>query len=130
MKPTLLIAALFAVFLPSQFAHAFGVDVCFNDPASGQAPIRNCIGVEEVCRTSNLDATQQLQCRVAATADSLSGLSGTNAIIGGRSLVHSDSTYLMAQLLQRATAPRPRLVSHADDRAVAGCSRCAASAVI
>jgi hypothetical protein len=99
MKSILLIATLFAIFLPSQFAHAFGVDVCFNDPASGQAPIRNCIGVEEVCRTSNLDATQQLQCRVAATADSLSGLSGSNAIIGGRSLLHSDSTYLMAQLI-------------------------------
>lgn len=78
---------------------AFGVDVCFNSPTSGQAPVRNCIGVEQVCRTSNLVPSRQLACRVAATADSLSGLSGSNAIIGGRSLLHSDSTYLMAQLL-------------------------------
>lgn len=80
-------------------AEAFGVDVCYNSPTSGEAPIRNCIGVEEICRTSNLNRPQAVGCRVAATADSLSGLSGGNAIIGGRSLVHSDSTYLMAQLL-------------------------------
>jgi hypothetical protein len=86
-----------AMFSPR--AHAFGVDVCFNSPTSGQAPVRNCIGVEQVCRTSNLTPSQQLGCRVAATADSMSGLSGSNAIIGGRSLLHSDSTYMMAQLL-------------------------------
>jgi hypothetical protein len=80
-------------------ASAFGVDVCYNAPDSGLAPIRNCIGVEEVCRTSNLSPPLELGCRVAATADSLSGLSGGNSIIGGRSLLHSDSTYLMAQLI-------------------------------
>ena len=99
MKAILVIAAIFAGCVHTQLVQAFGVDVCFNDPASGQAPIRNCIGVEEVCRTSNLDPAGQLQCRVAATADSMSGLTGTNAIIGGRSLLHSDSTYLMAQLI-------------------------------
>lgn len=91
------VASVVALLAPR--AHAFGVDVCFNSPASGQAPIRNCIGVEQVCRTSNLLPSQQLGCRVAATADSVSGLSGSNAIIGGRSLLHSDSTYLMAQLI-------------------------------
>ena len=99
MKAILVIAAIFAGCVHTQLAQAFGVDVCFNDPTSEQVPIRNCIGVEEVCRTSNLDPAVQLQCRVAATADSMSGLSGTNAIIGGRSLLHSDSTYLMAQLI-------------------------------
>lgn len=98
---TLTLQALVAccALLPGPHAHAFGVDVCFNSPTSGQAPIRNCIGVEQICRTSNLGPAQQVGCRVAATADSLSGLSGTNAIIGGRSLLHSDSTYLMAQLI-------------------------------
>ena len=92
-------AVLCAAILFASNAQAFGVDVCFNSPTSGQAPIRNCIGVEQVCRTSNLTPAQQLGCRVAATTDSLSGLSGTNAIIGARSLLHSDSTYLMAQLI-------------------------------
>ena len=80
-------------------ASGFGVDVCYNSPTSGEAPIRNCIGVEQICRTSNLNAPQAVGCRVAATSDSLSGLTGGNAIIGARSLLHSDSTYVMAQLL-------------------------------
>ena len=80
-------------------AQAFGVDVCYNSPTSGEAPIRNCIGVEQICRSSNLTVMQGIGCRVAATGDSLSGLTGGNAIIGARSLVHSDSTYLMAQIL-------------------------------
>lgn len=80
-------------------ASAFGVDVCYNSPDAGLDPIRNCIGVEEFCRTSNLSPGDQVTCRVLATADSLSGLTGGNSIIGGRSLLHSDSTYLMAQLI-------------------------------
>jgi hypothetical protein len=85
--------------LPASPAGAFGVDVCFNAPDSGFSLIRNCIGVEENCRTSNLDPTGELSCRGEALADSMSGLTGTNSIIGGRSLVHSDATYLMAQLI-------------------------------
>lgn len=80
-------------------ASAFGVDVCYNAPDSGLEIIRNCIGVEEFCRTSNLSPGEQMTCRIVATADSLSGLTGGNSIIGGRSLLHSDSTYLMAQLI-------------------------------
>ena len=85
--------------LPAPQASAFGVDVCYNAPDSGLDIIRNCIGVEEFCRTSNLSPVEQLTCRIVATADSLSGLTGGNSIIGGRSLLHSDSTYLMAQLI-------------------------------
>ena len=85
--------------LPAPQASAFGVDVCYNAPDSGLELIRNCIGVEESCRTSNLSPSEQVACRIAATADSLSGLTGANSIIGGRSLVHSDSTYLIAQLI-------------------------------
>jgi hypothetical protein len=91
----------FLVFhaLPPLPAHSFGQDVCFNSPMPNQGGIRNCVGVEESCRTSNLTPAQAVTCRVQAFQDSLSGLSGSNGIIGGRSLVHSDSTYLMAQLL-------------------------------
>lgn len=81
------------------FASAFGVDVCFNDPTSGEPPIRNCIGVGEACRTSHLTLEEEFTCRLEAMSDSLKGLTGTNTIIGGRSLVHSDSTYFMAQML-------------------------------
>jgi len=80
-------------------AHSFGQDVCFNAPTSGLEPIRNCVGVEESCRTSNLTPAQAVTCRAEAFQDSLSGLNGSNGIIGGRSLVHSDSTYLMAQII-------------------------------
>jgi hypothetical protein len=55
--------------------------------------------VEESCRTSNLTPAQAVTCRAEAFQDSLSGLNGSNGIIGGRSLVHSDSTYLMAQII-------------------------------
>lgn len=96
VKLRLLLAFLTFHILP---AHSFGVDVCYNAPSSGLALIRNCIGVEEACRTSNLGPAQEVDCRVEAFTDSLSGLSGSNSIIAGRSLVHSDSTYLMAQLL-------------------------------
>jgi hypothetical protein len=97
--PTLMFAIFACAATLAPRADAFGVDVCFNSPTSGQAPIRNCINVEQVCRTSNLAPSQQVGCRVVATADSLSGLSGSNAIVGARSLLHSDSTYLMAQLI-------------------------------
>lgn len=95
-KPHILLSFLTFHVLP---AHSFGVDVCYTSPSSGLAPIRNCIGVEEDCRTSNLPPAQAVACRGVAFTDSLSGLSGTNGIIAGRSLVHSDSTYLMAQLI-------------------------------
>ncbi len=91
--------ALCLWLLPAPQASAFGVDVCYNAPDSGLEIVRNCIGVEEFCRTSNLSPGDQLTCRIVATADSLSGLTGGNSIIGGRSLLHSDSTYLMAQLI-------------------------------
>lgn len=79
-------------------SYSFGVDVCFNSPKTSPI-IQNCINVDASCRTSNLTALQEISCRVTALTDSLSGLSGSNNIIGGRSLIHSDSTYLMAQLI-------------------------------
>jgi hypothetical protein len=80
-------------------ADAVGVDICYNNPDAGVPLVSNCIEVDLQCRTSNLIPPEQLACRVAATAQSVSGLSGSNTIIGGRSLLHSDSTYLMAQLM-------------------------------
>lgn len=96
MKLRVLLAFLTFHVLP---AHSFGVDVCYNAPSSGLALIRNCIGVDEKCRTSNLTPAQEVYCRNEALTDSLSGLSGNNSIIFGRSLVHSDSTYMMAQII-------------------------------
>jgi hypothetical protein len=89
---------LLALLFISPVAGAFGVDVCFNDPESSNKIIRNCIGVEKNCRKQPLSARENVQCRILATADSLGGLSGTNDIIGGRSTLHSDSVYLIAQL--------------------------------
>lgn len=79
--------------------YAFGQDVCF-EPISGTTvnKIVNCIGVGELCRTSHLTPILQGLCRLAATGDSLSGLNGST-VVGGRSLVHTDATYVMAQLI-------------------------------
>jgi hypothetical protein len=79
------------VALPSPPASAFGVDVCYNAPDSGLALVANCNAVEEPCRTSNLIPPEEVLCRVEAMADSMSGLTGSNSIIGGRSLVHGDA---------------------------------------
>lgn len=89
----------FGFVLLATSAFPFGVDVCFNDPASKEEPVRSCIDVGQQCRTDRLGPTRELTCRALALFDSLSGLGGGNAIIGGRSLVHSDSTYLMAQVI-------------------------------
>ena len=90
------VLSLGAALLAPAPAHAFGQDVCY---VIGSPAIVQCIGVEQVCRTSNLSSAGQLACRAAALGYSLSGLTGNNGIIYGRSLVHSDSTYLMAQLI-------------------------------
>ncbi|MGI9246750.1 MAG: hypothetical protein ACR2I8_08640 [Steroidobacteraceae bacterium] len=85
--------------LHASAARSFGIDVCFNIPNPGSPTIVNCIGVGESCRTSQLTQREEVGCRAIASADSLSGLTGSTAIISGRSLVHTDSTYLMAQLI-------------------------------
>lgn len=109
LKRMLLCLPLFALIFAAP-AWGFGVDVCFNDPAtvgssSGQKKsqsllIRNCIGVSRSCRHEPMRGpAKENRCKAQALGDSLSGLSGSNAIIGGRSLLHSDSTYMIAQLL-------------------------------
>lgn len=80
-------------------SHAFGVDVCFKDKAKHKNNIRNCINVKNRCRTEHLSKTKAITCRLAAVFDSIKGLTGVNGIIGGRSLLHSDSTYFLAQLI-------------------------------
>jgi hypothetical protein len=94
-----LLVVLTSCLIISMHAYAFGVDVCFNDPSSGETPIRNCIDVSDACRTSNLSVTDELTCRINAVGSGVSGLFDGNAIIGGRSLIHSDSTYVMAQMI-------------------------------
>lgn len=81
-------------------AFGFGQDVCFEpDPSTNNQQIVNCIGVDESCRTSHLSPKMQIRCRLAATKDSISGLTGGTVMVGGRSLIHTDATYLMAQLI-------------------------------
>ena len=75
------------------------VDVCFSKPDADDPLIRNCLDVGKDCRTSNLSHTENLACRADALIHGLSGLSGESAIQGARCLLHSDSTYVMAQLI-------------------------------
>lgn len=81
-------------------AYSYGVDMCYNEPGSPNI-IQNCIDLDESCRTSHFQdpILDPVRCRGLALISSLSGLSGSNNIIGARSLIHSDSTYLMAQLI-------------------------------
>ena len=88
------------IFLTSLNVYGFGVDVCFYAPDSGEPPIKNCLGVGRECRTSNLDKEQAITCRLKSLYDGVSGLSENGkTILGARNLLHSDSTYLMAQLI-------------------------------
>ncbi len=81
-------------------AYGFGVDVCFNSPDSKSPPIRNCLSIEKNCRTSNLSTEKSTMCQLKALYDGVSGLIAKGeTIAGGRSLVHADSTYFMAQLI-------------------------------
>jgi hypothetical protein len=94
IKPSFL--ALMLWLMPF-LGYAFGVDICFKREAFGN--IRNCIEVKHDCRTAHLSYTRSVTCRLSALIDSLKGLTRFNKIIGGRSLVHSDSTYFLAQLM-------------------------------
>ncbi|MDG1461390.1 MAG: hypothetical protein P8Q31_07675 [Luminiphilus sp.] len=100
MRTTIFVVITLISLLAESPLRAMGVDTCFNDPDQTDDLIRNCIGLRERCRQEPLEPPPlAVICRARATADSLSGLSGTNAIIGGRSLVHSDSAYVIAQVL-------------------------------
>lgn len=85
--------------LNSIFAHAFGQDICFS--AHGMSRL-NCLNVGKQCRTNHLSPEMDIQCRLLAIGSALSSFgskNGGNELIGGRSLVHSDATYFMAQLI-------------------------------
>lgn len=90
---------ILAVYLGllSTTTFSFGVDYCF----TSEKTIQNCIPLgESPCRKEPTDEeANEVTCRIAATANSLSGLSGTNTVVGGRNSVHTDSTYIMAQLI-------------------------------
>ena len=87
------------IFFISLNSYGFGVDVCFNNPDTKAPLIKNCLGVEKACRTSNLNAKQTIACRLKALYDGVSGLATKDTIAGARSLLHSDATYFMAQLI-------------------------------
>lgn len=77
---------------------AFGVDVCFKDK-QGKRILRNCIDIPNRCRTEHLDKKDKADCQKKALSDSLKGLIGYNQIVGARSLIHSDATYFLAQVI-------------------------------
>ncbi len=90
--------AILAIIISTNL-YAFGVDVCFLAPAANRSTITNCIDVDKSCRTSNLSKKESLVCRIKAISRSISGLAGIRKIQGGRSLLHSDATYLIAQYI-------------------------------
>ena len=90
---------VYITLFATSFAYAFGQDVCFAPEENTTTnQIVNCIGVGQNCRTSHLSHAMEKLCRLAATRDSLNGLNGST-VVGGRSLVHTDATYIMAQLI-------------------------------
>ncbi|MCH9756962.1 MAG: hypothetical protein K0U37_07220 [Gammaproteobacteria bacterium] len=88
----------FLVFI-SLNTYGFGVDICFNKANAKEPLIKNCLNLGEECRTSHLSHKQALSCRLKALYTGVSGLATKNKIAGARSLLHSDATYFMAQLI-------------------------------
>lgn len=85
--------------LTSSLGHTFGPDVCFSKVRPGRETIHNCFKIDKSCRTSELNYGRLLTCKKEALFSAIRGLLGTNELITGRSLVHADATYLMAQLI-------------------------------
>ena len=85
--------------LASSLTHAFGPDICYSKVRPGRDTIHNCFKIDKSCRTSDLNFGRLLTCKKEAVFSAIRGLTGTNEIIAGRSLVHADATYVMAQLL-------------------------------
>jgi hypothetical protein len=76
----------------AQFAFAFGEDLCMNLPKEGQDPLFNCISLPADCKPGNNTA----RCRAAAFN---SVPQDAESISGGRSMLHVDSTYYLAQAI-------------------------------
>src|SRR5271168_5247649 len=79
--------------LSTQAAWAFGEDLCMNLPKEGNPdPLFNCITLPDNCKPGNNTAA----CRAAAFN---SVPQDAESISGGRSMLHVDATYYIAQAI-------------------------------
>lgn len=86
-------------FIITPKLYAFGVDLCFHKPSPKQPTIQNCINIPQSCKTDRLSPKQLDICQNQALKVSAESLVGLIPIVGARNTVHSDATYLMAQLI-------------------------------
>ncbi|HEX3765398.1 MAG TPA: hypothetical protein VHW23_42175, partial [Kofleriaceae bacterium] len=77
-----------AVLIPPRDAHAFAEDLCY---APGGGPLADCGPLPEVCRPAGTDTAVCKAALIVAVARQ------RNASDGGRSSVHTDVTFLLAQ---------------------------------
>ena len=87
--------------LSSKTAFAFGQDICFDQSTNKQEQrlITNCIPLPDECRSDKLSFKALQSCKRKAFFDGIKIMSGRTNIIGGRSMVHMDATYYLAQLI-------------------------------
>ncbi|TAK78361.1 MAG: hypothetical protein EPO11_01335 [Gammaproteobacteria bacterium] len=80
--------------LCSSSVFAFGQDLCF-----GQPSISNCINIPTECRTDKLEFKELQYCKQIALTDAMNAMFVSTTVTGGRSMVHLDSTYYLAQII-------------------------------
>jgi len=76
---------------------AFGQDLCFS--TTPDVPIYNCINIPTECRTDRLSFEELQRCKELALNEALTVMFGSSPVNGGRSMVHTDATYYLAQLI-------------------------------
>jgi hypothetical protein len=80
---------------------AFGQDLCFSQysKSDGKTLISNCINIPHQCRTDNLSNKELKFCKKSALTSAMKTMFGKSNVIGGRSMLHTDSTYYLAQVI-------------------------------
>jgi hypothetical protein len=94
--------AIFLFLISSQTAFAFGQDVCFYNTDPNQPKknlLTNCIDVDAQCKTDQLSVKETQACKKQATSSAMESMFNPDILAGGRSLMHMDFTYYMAQLI-------------------------------
>jgi hypothetical protein len=86
--PTVALAIAIAVLAHTGDAHAFVEDLCY---APGGGAVTNCTPLPDVCRPAG---TQTIACKLAVIATAARTRNTTD---GGRSAIHTDVTYVLAQ---------------------------------
>lgn len=80
---------------------AFGQDLCFNQSSKSpeQRLITNCIDIPPQCRTDQLSSKKLKSCKKLAFKSAMKVMFGKSDVIGGRSMIHTDTTYYLAQVI-------------------------------